>query len=106
MRFALSFKYDGGGIGKPATATLFIDGVQVGQGRIDHTIPARFSLDETFDVGEDTGTPVVLDYESKMPFAFTGILNKFTVLLQPEKLTDEQRKELLEKEAQAYMTIQ
>jgi hypothetical protein len=26
---------------------------------IEHTIPIRFSLDETFDIGEDTGTPVV-----------------------------------------------
>ncbi len=102
----LSFKYDGGGIGKPATATLFIDGVQVGQGRIEHTIPARFSLDETFDIGEDTGTPTVLDYESKMPFAFTGTLNKLVVVLQPEKLTDEQRKKLYEAEAAAFMSIQ
>jgi arylsulfatase A-like enzyme len=102
----LSFKYDGGGIGKPATATMFIDGQQVAQGRIEHTIPARLSLDETFDVGADTGTPVVLDYESKMPFAFTGTLNKFGVLLQPEKLTDEQRKELLKQEAQAFMSVQ
>lgn len=102
----LSFKYDGGGIGKPATATLFIDGKQVGQGRILRTIPARFSLDETFDVGADTGTPVVLDYESKMPFEFSGTLNKFVVVLQPEKLTDAQRKALLEQEAKAYMSTQ
>ena len=102
----LVFKYDGGGVGKPATATLFIDGQQVGQGRIEHTAMSRFSLDETFDVGADTGTPVVLDYESKMPFAFTGTLNKFGVLLQPEKLTDQQRKELLELEAKAYMSVQ
>ena len=102
----VSFKYDGGGIGKPATATLFVDGQQVGRGRIEHTVPARFSLDETFDVGADMGTPVVLDYESKMPFAFTGTLSKFSVLLQPEKLTDEERKELLDKEAQAYMSVQ
>jgi hypothetical protein len=87
-------------------ATLFIDGIQVGQGRIEHTIAARFSLDETFDVGADTGTPVVLDYESKMPFAFTGTINKLGVVLQPEKLTDKQRKELLEQEAKAYMSLQ
>lgn len=100
----LTFKYDGGGIGKGATATLFIDGAQVGQGRIEHTVSARFSLDETFDIGEDTGTPVVSDYEKQMPFAFTGQLNKFVVLLQPEKLTDAQRKELLEAEAKVVMS--
>jgi hypothetical protein len=58
----LTFKYDGGGIGKGATGTLFVDGNQVAHGQIARTVPIRFSLDETFDVGEDTGTPVVEDY--------------------------------------------
>ncbi len=53
-----------------------MDGKQVAQGKIERTIPARFSLDETFDVGEDTGTPVVEDYVDKMPFKFTGVLKK------------------------------
>ena len=60
---------------------------------------SRFSLDETFDIGEDTGTPVVLDYEAKMPFAFTGTLKKLTVLLQPENLTEAQKEQLLKDEA-------
>jgi arylsulfatase len=48
-----NFKYDGGGIGKGATGTLFVDGQQVAQGPIPQTVMVRFSLDETFDVGED-----------------------------------------------------
>jgi arylsulfatase len=103
VRFA--FKYDGGGIGKGATGTLFVDGKQVAQGKIPRTIPIRFSLDETFDVGEDTGSPVVEDYADKMPFAFTGTLKKFVVVLEPEKLTDEERKHLLEEEARAWMSV-
>ena len=43
-----------------------------------------FSLDETFDVGEDTGTPVVEDYADKMPYPFTGTLKKFVVVLEPK----------------------
>jgi hypothetical protein len=39
-------------------------------------VAARFSLDETFDVGEDTGTPVVEDYAAKMPYPFTGTLRR------------------------------
>ncbi len=74
-------KYDGPGMGKSATGTLFVDGKQVAQGKIERTIPIRFSLDETFDVGEDTGTPVVEDYVSKMPFHFTGTLKKFVITL-------------------------
>src|SRR5262249_3624647 len=63
----VKFEYDGGGIGKAATATLLVDENQVAQGRILQTIPARFSLDETFDIGEDIGTPVLEEYADKMP---------------------------------------
>jgi arylsulfatase len=48
--------------------------------RIEQTIPIRVSLDETMDVGEDTGTPVTEDY--KVPFKFTGTIEKVTVALK------------------------
>ncbi len=73
------FKYDGGGIGKGGTGTLSVDGKQVAAGRINATIPGRFSFDETFDVGEDTGTPVSEDYD--VPFKFTGKIEKVVVNL-------------------------
>jgi arylsulfatase A-like enzyme len=98
------FKYDGGGIGKGATGTLFVDGKQVAEGRIEQSIRARISLDETFDIGMDTGTPVIEDDVDKMPFAFTGTLKKFVVVLEPDKLTPEERKALLDQEAKAAMT--
>ena len=85
---------------------MFVDGQQVAQGQIPQTVPARFSLDETFDVGEDTGTPVLEDYADKMPYPFTGTLRKFVVVLEPEKLTDEERQHLREQEAKAYMSVQ
>jgi arylsulfatase A-like enzyme len=89
----VKFAYDGGGIGKAATATLLVDEKQAAQGRVERTIPVRFSLDETFDIGEDTGTPVLEEYEEKMPFRFTGMLKRFVVVLEPQKLsTDEQRR--------------
>jgi len=100
------FKYDGGGIGKGATGTLLVDGQQVAQGPIPQTVPSRFSLDETFDVGEDTGTPVVEDYADKMPYPFTGTLKKFVVVIEPEKLTEEERLLLREQEAKAFMSVQ
>ena len=31
---------------------------QVGEGRVDATVPMLFSADETTDVGTDTATPV------------------------------------------------
>jgi arylsulfatase len=77
----IDFKYDGQGYGKGGTGTLTVDGNQVAQGRIERTIPVRFSLDETLDVGMDTGTPVVEEYLSRMPFEFTGTLDRVVVKL-------------------------
>jgi hypothetical protein len=71
------FKYDGGGIGKGGIGTISVDGKQVAKGRIERTIPIRFSFDETFDVGEDTGTPVNENYD--VPFKFTGQIEKLVV---------------------------
>ncbi len=85
VTFALA--YDGPGYGKSGTGTLSVDGKQVAQGVIARTIPVRFSLDETMDIGEDTGTPVVEDYVSKMPFAFTGTIEKIVVTLGQSGLT-------------------
>jgi len=74
------FKYAGGGVGKPADVALLVDGKQVAQGRVEVTIPIRLSLDETLDVGEDTGTPVSEDYHP--PFKFTGEIDSITVNLK------------------------
>lgn len=58
----MEFIYDGGGLAKGGTVTLFVDGKKTGQGRLDHTEPMVFSADETCDVGNDFGSPVVPDY--------------------------------------------
>jgi len=72
------FKYDGGGTGKGATVILSVDGNKVGEGKIGATVGARFSLDETWDIGLDTGTP--LDFDTyDVPFKFNGKINKVTV---------------------------
>jgi len=76
----LSFAYDGGGRGKSGTAALSVDGKQVAKGKIEKTIPIRVTLDESTDVGEDTGTPVNLNYD--VPFKFTGEIEKVTVELK------------------------
>jgi arylsulfatase A-like enzyme len=67
----VEFAYDGGGLGKGGTVTLYLDGKPVGEGRIDGTQPLIFSGDETTDVGSDTATPVSDDYNPQNS-AFTG----------------------------------
>jgi arylsulfatase len=41
-----------------------------------------------------------------MPFAFTGTLKKFVVVLQPQNLSDEERRRLHEELAKALMAVQ
>ncbi|MBI5315234.1 MAG: arylsulfatase [Nitrospirae bacterium] len=88
----LDFKYDGGGIGKGGTATLTVDGKQVAQSRIERTISLRVALDETLDIGEDTGTPVSEDYH--VPFKFTGDLNRVVIRLSDSPLSAEDEEQI------------
>jgi len=60
----MEFTYDGGGLGKGGSVSLFVDGNKVGEGRVDGTVPMVFSADETTDVGTDGGTPVSDDHGS------------------------------------------
>jgi arylsulfatase A-like enzyme len=67
----MEFAYDGGGLGKGGTVTLFVDGAKTGEGRVEGTVPMVFSADETCDVGSDTASPVSDDYTSETS-RFTG----------------------------------
>ncbi|MGB8352173.1 MAG: arylsulfatase [Gaiella sp.] len=69
----MEFGYDGGGLGKGGTVTLYVDGTACAEGRVDATVPMVFSADETCDVGSDTASPVSSDYTSAES-RFTGIV--------------------------------
>ncbi|MCA9112150.1 MAG: hypothetical protein KDA52_19505 [Planctomycetaceae bacterium] len=84
----VDFNDDGGGVDKGGTATLSVDGQKVASENFPRTIPFRISLDETLDIGEDTGTPVCEDYQ--VPFEFTGELEKVEITITDHQLTEEQ----------------
>lgn len=73
------FAYEGGGMGKGGTGTLFVNNQKVAEGRIEHTQPMMFSADETADVGIDLGTPVVETIGSEARSRFTGHIRKLTI---------------------------
>jgi len=79
----VEFKYDGGGLAKGGTVTMFVNDTKVGEGRVDQTVYARFSADETFDTGLDEGSPVSDLYQS--PFPFTGTLKQIEIDIAPTK---------------------
>jgi arylsulfatase len=62
-----------------ATVTLYANDEALAEGRVEKSIPNRVTLDETLDIGFDTGTPVMEGYD--MPFDFTGKLNAVTIEL-------------------------
>ena len=65
--------------------------MEVANKKIPNTIPVLMTIDETFDVGVDTRTPVdEKDYQ--VPFRFTGKLNKLTFKLGPTQLTSNEQK--------------
>ncbi|GAB5556348.1 MAG: arylsulfatase [Schleiferiaceae bacterium] len=65
--------------GSAATVTLMVDGESVGSTELKRTVPLAFTASETFDVGVDLGSPVSLNYYDKMPFEFSGRIQKITV---------------------------
>ena len=70
----MEFAYDGGGLAKGGTVTLYYDGKPVGTGRVEITIPMAFSADEACDVGRDTGSPASPDY-GPTDNEFTGTID-------------------------------
>ena len=88
--------YDGPGPAKGGTGELKVDGNSVDFKKIPHTALLAFTVDESFDVGSDSGSPVDgKDYQC--PFCFTGKLNKLTVKLGPLQLRPAEKKEIEKK---------
>ena len=93
------FKYDGPGPGKGGTGVFTVDGKVLATQKIPHSIPLMMTIDETFDIGSDTRSPV--DDSYKLPFRFTGTIAKLTYKLGREQVTAEAKKEMTEAVARA-----
>jgi len=88
---------------KPATGgevTLYVNDEPVGGGRIEHTVPARFSAYAGLDIGRDNGMPVDRSYADKSPFAFTGTIKRVVFDVNPH-VSEEHERELHEQIHQA-----
>jgi len=74
------FKYDGPGFGKAAPACCRWTARGFRQS-MPHSIAFLMAIDESFDVGVDSRTGV--DDSYKLPFQFTGKIDKLTFKLGP-----------------------
>jgi hypothetical protein len=68
------FAYDGGGLAKGGSVSLFVDGKKVGEARIEQTEPFAFG-EESCDVGHEAGSPVTTDYGHDGGSEFSGQVN-------------------------------
>jgi len=60
------------------TGRLFVNDAKVAEGRLEHTVPLRFTGYVGMDIGRDNGLPVSPDkvYYLRAPFAFEGRIEK------------------------------
>ena len=73
------------------TSRLFINGKQEAEGKIEHTVPLRFTAYAGMDIGTDNGLPVVpkLGYAKLLPKYFSGTIEKVEFDLGPARISAE-----------------
>jgi arylsulfatase len=59
---------------------MLVNGAKVAGGQVPRTIPLQISLGEGMDIGTDVGSAV--DFTYKLPFTFTGKIDKVTIELK------------------------
>jgi arylsulfatase len=84
-----------GGLGRPGTGTLKVDGKVVATKEMPKTLPMILQWDESFDVGSDTLTGVN-DADYQPPFTLTAKLNKLTLKVDRPTIPPEELKKLEE----------
>ena len=81
-RVTFDFDYDGGGAGKGGVLSIAIDGRKVAEQRIARTILNGAPHAESFDIGLDSGVPVI--WTDRGVNAYTGEIRKVTFDLGPQ----------------------
>jgi arylsulfatase len=76
--------------GTAGTVTLWANDRQIGEGRIERTVPVAFSSYAGMDISRDNGLVVDRRYAAKKPYVFTGTVNKVVFDLKPTHLEAEQ----------------
>jgi arylsulfatase A-like enzyme len=72
------FRYNGGGMGKGGTITLYIDDKKVGEGKVLSTPPYAYSIDG-MDCGWDHASPVSENYPKGEASRFNGKIAKVEI---------------------------
>ena len=84
------FESDAPKPGSGGKVTLWANGKQIGEGRLDQTVPIAFTSYAGMDIGRDNGGVVDLNYEGKAPYIFSGTVKKVVFDLMPAHHESEQ----------------
>jgi arylsulfatase len=79
---------------------LKVDGKVVATEKMERTIPLVFTVEETFDIGADTGSPVD-DRDYQVPYNFTGKIDKLTIAIDRPVLSQADIQKLRDSAARA-----
>jgi arylsulfatase A-like enzyme/uncharacterized membrane protein len=85
------FEADESKPGSGGNVTLWAGGEQIGEGRLDKTIPMLATSYAGMDVSRDNGLVVDLAYEDKAPYEFTGTVKKVVFDLKPATTHDDEK---------------
>jgi arylsulfatase A-like enzyme/uncharacterized membrane protein len=77
--------------GTGGNVTLWAGDKQIGEGRLDKTVPVAFSSYSGMDISRDNGLVVDLDYEDKAPYVFTGKVKQVVFDLKPAAAHEDDR---------------
>jgi hypothetical protein len=99
------FAYEGGGLGKGGTGTIFMNGGKAAEGKIERTQAFAFSADEGADVGMDSETAVSDDYKEG-DNKFTGKIHKVVIELGKDDLKPEEKEEVRRAKANIDLVIE
>ncbi|WP_144128096.1 arylsulfatase [Catellatospora sichuanensis] len=91
VQVAMVFAADAAKPGTGGHVTLLVNDRPVGGGRMEHTVPFRFSGYAGMDLGRDSGLPVDRSYADQSPFAFTGTVKRVVFDIDPHPDTDQEQ---------------
>ena len=84
MKARFEFIADAPKVATGGKTRLLVNGEPVAEGRLEHTVPLRFSGYACMDIGRDNRAPVSPTYES--PFVFTGTIKTVRSLPYGDRL--------------------
>jgi arylsulfatase len=73
LNIKMDYKQESNEHGGGGTATLYVNNKEVGSETIGNTVPLRFAVTESTDIGMDLGSPVTPEYQA--PFEYTNTID-------------------------------